>query len=71
MESVGRQFHYVIVNRFVEKPFLVLHHLRTVFEEDTFLRTKEAYGENRFKAILSAPGVSARRSDWVPKFLIS
>ena len=62
LQCAGRQFHCVIVNRFVERPFLVLDRLRTVFEESIFrsqddLEFDPEAGAEKFKEILSAPGV--------------
>ena len=60
LECIGRQFHCVIVNRFAERPFLVLDHIRTVYKESIWKSNKEAFesesGFDRFEAILSAPG---------------
>ena len=74
LESVGRQFRYVIVNRFVERPFLVLESLGVVYEESIY-NDKDAIedgdGYNRFKQILSAPGgvPVLETDDEVPKIL--
>ena len=52
----------MIVTRFVKRPFLVLDRLRTVFEESIFrsqddLEFDPEAGAEKFKEILSAPGV--------------
>ena len=65
LECVGRQFHCVIVNRFVERPFLVLDRLRAVFEEYRFRSDDDALGVEfeKFNEILSAPGVQVEKPD--------
>ena len=63
VELVGRKFHYVINNRFMEKPFLVLHRIRTVLEESIFTvslpfnRFIDEETGSKFSEILLAPGV--------------
>ena len=60
LECIGRKFHFVIANRFVEKPLLVLRRIRTVFNEKIWKSDKEAIesgcGFDKFEAILKAPG---------------
>ena len=57
LESVGRQFCYVIVNRFGERPFLVFEFLRVVYEKSIYSNTIEnGDGFDRFKQILLKPG---------------
>ena len=34
LECIGRRFHCVIANRFVERPLLVPRRIRTVFKEE-------------------------------------
>ena len=76
LESVGRQFLGVIVNRFVERPFLVLESLGVVYEESIYNHRdaiENGEGHDRFKQILSAPGgVSGWNTDdgdWVSEIL--
>ena len=76
LESVGRQFRYVIVNRFGERPFLVLDRMRVVYEESIYNdrdAIENGEGYDRFKQILSAPGVvsvwNTDDGDWVSEIL--
>ena len=67
VELVGRKFHYVINNRFMERPFLVLHSIRTILEESIFAVSKEfnpfineetdSIEYKKFSEFLLAPGV--------------
>ena len=56
LECIGRRFHCVIANRFVERPFLVLGRIRTVFNEKIWKSDKEAFesgsGFDKVEAIL-------------------
>ena len=66
LESVGRQFLGVIINRFVERPFLVLERLRTVFDEWISDPAFDSDALEKFNEILSAPGVPVEKTDdWV------
>ena len=71
LECIGRRFHFVIANRFVERPLLVLRRIRTVFNEKLWKSDKEAFesesGFDKFKAILEAPGVEGYHSEEVFK----
>ena len=61
LECIGRRFHCVIASRFVERPFLVLRRIRTVFNAKIWLSKMGAFvsgcGFDKFEAILKAPDV--------------
>ena len=61
LECIGRRFHCVIANRFVERPLLILHRIQTVFNEEIWKTNKEAFesgsGFDKAEAILNAPDV--------------
>ena len=74
LESVGIQFLGVIVNRFVERPFLVPKRLRIVYEESIYNHRdaiENGEGHDRFKQILLTPGGVPvwNNDDEVPKIL--
>ena len=61
LECIGRRFHCVIANRFVERPLLVFRCIRTVFNEEIWKSDEEAFesgsGFDKAEAALIAPGV--------------
>ena len=61
LECIGRRFHGVIANRFLEKPLLVLRRIRPVFKKEIWKSDKEGFESgsklDKCEAILKAPGV--------------
>ena len=60
LERVGQRFHYVIANRFAQKPFLSLS-TRIIFSEPVECDGENCRSSGRFPLILSEPGVPAPR----------